>query len=374
MKFMNRKGVHGAAGSSVVAARAGRGALRVLGLMGVVAACAGVAQAWSFAPPAAEASQAAQAQATMRAVRQTGFGGPEVLKLETIDRPAPGAGEVLVKVAAAGVNPVDWKIRQGGLKGMTPATPFTPGYDIAGVIEAVGSGVKSVKAGDEVFAYLPLSKGGGYAEFALVAEAHVARKPASISMQQAAGVPLAGLTAWQALIDKARLQAGQTVLIHAGAGGVGHFAVQIAKAHGAKVIATASESNLAFLKELGADVVVDYRSQKFEDVAKDVDVVLDPIGGETQDRSIGTLKAGGVLVSIVQPPNPERLKARGVRGLVFLVQPDGSELGLIGKMIDEGRIKPHVSGVFPLAEVAKAHEASQGGRTRGKIVLDVTGR
>lgn len=319
----------------------------------------------------ATASLASTAAAeTMKAVRIHAYGGAQSLVLDTIDRPTPGKGEVLVKTHAAGINPVDWKIRDG-MMGPALKLPFTLGHDISGEVEAVGEGVTAFKPGDEVFAYLALQRGGGYAEFAAVPVKELAKKPGSIDHVQAAAVPLAGLTAWQALFDKAELKPGQTVLIHAGAGGVGHFAVQLAKWKGAKVIATASSRNHEFLRSIGADVCVDYTKERFEDVAKDVDVVLDPIGGETQDRSLAVLKKGGVLVSIVQPPNPAKLKELNVRGLVMLVQPNGAQLAELAGLIESGKVKPHVSDTFPLAEAGKAQELSAAGRTRGKIVLKV---
>lgn len=308
--------------------------------------------------------------ATMKAVRLHAYGGAENLKYEDAPAPVAGAGQLVVKVMAAGVNPVDWKIRSGAFAGgRAITTPLVLGYDVSGVVESVGEGVTKFKVGDEVFAYLSLQRGGGYSEQALVLETEAALRPKSVDHAHSAAVPLAALTAWQALVETAKLEKGQTVLVHAGAGGVGHFAVQIAKARGARVIATASESNLAFLKELGADVVIDYRAQKFEDVAKDVDVVLDPMGGDTQERSIGVVKPGGFLVSIVQPPSPEKLKARGINGRVILVRPDGQQLAELAKMIDAGQIKPHVSAELPLRDAAKAQEMSATGRTRGKIVL-----
>lgn len=308
---------------------------------------------------------------SMSAVRASAYGGPQVLKLETVAKPTPAANQVLIRVHAAAVNPVDWKIRAGQIKGMSPPPPMILGQDVSGVVDSVGPGVTAYKPGDEVFAYVSLRRGGGYAEYAIAEIGETALKPAKIDHVHAAAVPLAALTAWQALVDKAGLKEGQSVLIHAAAGGVGHFAVQIAKARGARVIATASERNHAFLKELGADVCVDYRQVRFEDVAKDVDVVLDSIGGETQTRSIAVLKEGGVLVSIVQSPDQAALQAKGARGLVFLVSPSGTQLASLAKMIDEGKLKPYVSDILPLAEAAKAHELSESGRTRGKIVLKV---
>lgn len=315
----------------------------------------------------------AQAQ-PMKAVRVSSYGGPEVLKFEEVERPKAGPGELLVRVRAAGVNPVDWKIRQGLLKGMTPQPPFILGYDIAGTVEALGDGVTDFKVGDEVYAYLSLTKGGGYAQFVAVPDKEAARKPKS-DFATAAAVPLAGLTAWQALFTQATLKDGQTVLIHGAAGGVGHFAVQFAKAKGAIVIATASSANHEFLKNLGADIVIDYTKEKFEDVLKaknlQPDLVLDTIGGDTHDRSYAVLKKGGTLVSIVQPPKSDKMKEFGVNAKVFLVMPNGPQLAEIARLIDAGKVTPHVSAKLPLEEAAKAHELSQTGKTRGKIVLEV---
>lgn len=310
---------------------------------------------------------AAQPAQKMKAVRYHQNGGPEVLKYEDAPRPVMHADEVLVRVHAAGVNPIDWKMRSARARSF----PLTPGYDISGVVEAAGEKVTGYKAGDEVYAMLPLSRGGGYAEFAVASAEELAPKPKSIDHVHAAGVPLAALTAWQALVDKADVQAGQTVLVHAGAGGVGHFAVQIAKAKGAKVIATASEKNRAFLKEIGADEVVDYTAVKFEEVVKDVDIVLDCVGGDTLARSYGVPKKGGTLVTIAGALDETKLSERGVKGIRMLVTPNGAQLREIGALIDAGKIKPHVSETFELAEAAKAQELSEKGRTRGKIVLKV---
>lgn len=308
---------------------------------------------------------------TMKAVRISRFGGPEVLAIEAVPRPSPAPGEVLVRVHAAGVNPVDWKIRSGMLEGFGPRPPLILGVDVSGVVEAVGEGVKERKVGDEVFAYLSIRRCGGYAEFVAVPEKDLATKPKAIAHVHAAAVPLAGLTAWQALVDAAELSAGQTVLIHGGAGGVGHMAVQIAKARGATVIATASVGNHDFLKEIGADRVIDYRAQKFEEQVKGVDVVLDTIGGETLARSYQVVRPGGIIVSVLDQPDPAVLKERGIRGRMVFTSPNGNQLTEIAALIDEGKVKPHVSETIPLSEVAKAHEKSESGRTRGKIVLIV---
>ncbi|HVS18674.1 MAG TPA: NADP-dependent oxidoreductase [Planctomycetota bacterium] len=307
----------------------------------------------------------------MRAVRMHAYGGPEVLQLEALPRPEPGPGEVLVAVHAAGVNPVDWKIREGAFGRQPGSLPRVLGFDVAGVVAAVGEGVERLAVGDEVYGYLSLQRGGGYAEYVVAPEAELAAKPATLDFVAAAAVPLAALTAWQALIETAGLEEGQTVLVHAGAGGVGHFAVQIAVARGAKVIATASERNHAFLRELGAEQVIDYRTQRFEELVRDVDVVLDPIGGETRTRSYGVLKPGGFLVSIVGAPPPAELEAHGVSGAGILVRPDAKGLAELAEMIDLGALRPEVSHMLPLAEAAAAHTQSETGHTRGKIVLVV---
>jgi NADPH:quinone reductase-like Zn-dependent oxidoreductase len=329
----------------------------------VSSALVALASLTAFAPAAAPAD-------TMKAVRIHEYGKADVLRYEDAPKPAPKAKQVLVKVRAAGVNPVDWKIR-GGMMGMPISEPITLGFDIAGVVESVGEGVEDWKVGDEVFAYLPLSRAGGYAEYAVAGTKELARKPAKLDFAHAGATPLASLTAWQALFDQGKLEAGQSVLIHGGSGGVGHFAVQLAHWKGAKVYATASAANLEFLRELGADVAIDYRAQKFEELAKDVDVVLDSIGGETQQRSFGVLKKGGVLVSIVGQPDAKKAQELGVRAKGMLVMPDGKQLAQVAELLESGKLKTFVSQVLPLAEARKAHELSETGHTKGKIVLEV---
>jgi len=309
--------------------------------------------------------------ATMKAVRMHDFGKADVLVYEDAPRPEPKSNEVLVKVHAAGVNPIDWKIRSGNFgKGMAPL-PMILGGEIAGVVASCGAEVKGFKPGDEVWAMCSATPTGGYAEYAVVAEADLAKKPKSIDFVHAGGVPLAALTAWQAIIDTAGLKEGQTVLIHAGAGGVGHFAIQIAKAKGAKVIATASANNQAFLKELGADVAIDYKAQKFEELAKDVDVVLDSIGKDTQERSLGCLKKGGFLVSIVQPPDKKKLDELGLKGSIMRVKGNPKQLDELAALIEAKKLKCVVSETVPLAEAKRAHELSETGHAKGKIVLQV---
>ena len=300
------------------------------------------------------------------------YGGPEVLKYEEIQRPEPKDDEILIRVIAAGVNGVDASIRAGKFaKVFGTKLPFTPGSDIAGVVEKSGSKITKFKNGDSVFAYTDLKAGGGYAEYIVATEREASPKPQSLTFLEAAAVPIVALVAWQALIDTAKLSAGQTVLIHGGSGGVGTFAIQIAKVRGAKVIATASTQNQELLKELGADVTIDYTKQKFEDIVKDVDVVLDPLGEDTLKRSYGVVKKGGFIVSIVPRPDPAELERRGIRGTFISVEPNADELAEIGKLIDQKKIKVIVSHTFPLSEASKAQEQIATGHTRGKIVLKV---
>lgn len=308
----------------------------------------------------------------MHAVRINEFGPPEVLRIESIQRPTPGPGELLVRVHAAAVNPIDTIVRTDGARGVSDAQlPYTPGFDLSGEVVKLGDAGADFAIGDEVFAMLDLQRGGAYAEYAIVRISEAARKPANISHEEAASLPLVALAAWQALFETADLQPGQTVLIHAGAGGVGSIAIQLAKWKGAMVIATASERNHEFLRELGADVVIDYRTQRFEDFAKDVDVVLDPIGAETQRRSLTVLREGGILVSLVGLSQAAREPVRNVRTKSILVEPNAEQLRQIAKLAQEGKLKPIVSYRFQLRDAAEAHKQSETQRTRGKIVLRI---
>lgn len=308
----------------------------------------------------------------MKAVVVHEYGGPEVLKYEDTPKPEPKDNEILIRVIAAGVNPVDGLIRSGKYaKFFNTTLPLIPGYDVAGVVEKTGVKIDKFKTGDAVYAYIDLKKGGGYAEHALVTEKQAAPKPKSASFAEAAAAPVVALTAWQALVDTAKLSAGQSVLIHGGSGGVGSFAIQFAKLRGAKVFATASTRNQDFLKQLGADVAIDYTKQKFEEVAKDIDVVLETVGKDTLARSYGVVKKGGILVSLLGPPDQAELDRYGIRGSALGVEPNSAELAEIGKLIDEKKIKVIVSETFPLAEAAKAQQQSDTGHTRGKIVLKV---
>ncbi len=309
---------------------------------------------------------------TMKAIVIHEYGGPEVLKYEDVPRPEPKEDQILVRVIAAGVNPVDEAPRsERSAKFFGITLPFTPGYDIAGIVEKTGRKITKFKTGDSVYAYLSLTDGGGYAEYAVATEVEAAPKPKSISFVEAAGVPVVALTAWQALIDTAKLSAGQTVLIHGGSGGVGTFAIQIAKARGAKVIATASTANQDLLKQLGADVAIDYTKAKFEDVAKNVDVVLDSVGKDTLARSYGVVKKGGFIVTLVARIDQPELDNHGIRGASLGVEPDSNELTEIGKLIAEKKIKVIISQTLPLADAVKAQKQIATGHTRGKIVLKV---
>jgi len=309
---------------------------------------------------------------TMKAIVLHAYGGPEVLKYEDVPRPEPKADQMVVKVIAAAANPVDELIRSGKFASyFHTALPLVPGYDIAGIVEKTGAKITKFKPGDAVYAYIGLGDGGGYAEFALATEAEASPKPKALTFEQAAAVPLVAMTAWQALIDTAKLSAGQTVLIHGGSGGVGSMAIQIAKARGAKVLATASTANQDLLKQLGADVAIDYKKTKFEDVAKDVDVVLDSVGDDTLMRSYGVVKKGGFIVSLVARPDQAQLDAHGIRGAGLDAKPDAMELAEVTKLIEEKKIVPVVSTILPLFEAAKAHNQGATGHARGKIVLKV---
>jgi NADPH:quinone reductase-like Zn-dependent oxidoreductase len=310
--------------------------------------------------------------ATMKAIVAQEYGGPEVLKLEDVPVPTPKEDEMLIKVFAAGVNSFDGVLRSGKYaKANGTQLPWHPGYDIAGIVEKVGSKVTKFKVGAAIYAFIPILRGGGYAEYALAKQEHAALKPATISFVEAAGAPSVALTAWQAIVDKANVQSGQTVLIHGASGGVGLFAIPIAKILGATVLATASTANQDFLKQLGADVAIDYKTQKFEDIAKDVDVVIDGVGGETLARSYPIVKKGGIVVTLTGDINQAHLDKYGIRGTSLVVENNGYELAQIGKLIDEKKVKVIVSETFPLADASKAEAKADMGHARGKIVLKV---
>lgn len=304
----------------------------------------------------------------MKAIRIHEFGGPDVLKYEDIPEPQPGPGEIRIRIIAAGVNPMDWKIRSGYIRELP--LPIIMGLDVAGIVETVGQGETSFQPGDEVFAKVSIGQ-GGYAEYTVVSSTQVAQKPRSIGFIESAAIPTAGLAAWQSLFDIAGLESGQSVLIHGAAGGVGTFAVQFARWKGAYVIGTASSKNAEFLKSIGSDEVIDYRNQRFEEIVNNLDVVLDTIGGDTFERSWGVLKPGGFLVSTVASIPEGAPQRYGVRAKTLMTQADGRELAQIAAIIDEQKIKPIVTTVLPLTEARKAHEMSESRHARGKIVLRV---
>ena len=332
----------------------------------------------------------------MKAVFIERFGGNEVVRVDDQPTPEPGPTELLVQVHAAGVNPVDYKLRDGKMKVIVkPRFPLVLGSELSGVVVGVGAQVTRFRVGDEVFARLDKERIGAYAELAAVDESLAAPKPANLTHEEAASLPLVGLTSWQALVDVGRLQRGQKVLIHAGSGGIGTFAIQLAKHLGAHVATTASARNAGLVRSLGADEVIDYRSQAFEEVLSDYDLVYDTLAGETQHRSFAVLNRGGTLVSIAGNPdaafarehglNPllrlalaalswksTRLARRhGVRFAYHFMHPDGAQLAEIGRLVEAGAIRPVIDRTFPLERVAEAFDYSAAGRTVGKVVVQV---
>ncbi|HTB49633.1 MAG TPA: NADP-dependent oxidoreductase [Solirubrobacteraceae bacterium] len=300
----------------------------------------------------------------MHAVLIHETGGPDVLRFEQTERPEPAAEEVLIEVRAASVNPIDWKIRRGLRETQLPAVL---GNDVSGVVER--SRMDGLAAGDEV---LGVASSGGYAEFATVPATLIAKKPAGLSHEQAAALPVSGLTAWQALFDSGGLQAGQTALVAGGAGGVGHLAVQFAKHAGARVIATGSARNRDFVLGLGADEYIDYSSQDVGEAASDVDVAFDTVGGETTESLVPTLREGGVLVTIANAPPEQAAAARGARAELLVMSSSSEQLEKIAGLVAAGAVRVEIARTFPLSEVSQAHALSEAGHTRGKIVLTVS--
>jgi NADPH:quinone reductase-like Zn-dependent oxidoreductase len=308
----------------------------------------------------------------MKAVIINKYGNEDILEYTDVERPEPKADEVLVKVHAAAVNPVDWKIRESGGERFGLELPIVLGGDIAGTIEQVGVDVKNFNQGDAVYG-MTVSGGfsGGYAEYALAKADGIALKPNSISFEEAAAIPIGALTAWQSIFNLANLSSGQRILITGASGGVGSFAVQFAKAKGAYVIGTASGRNEEFVRSLGADEFVDYTAQPFEEVVKNVDVVFDTVGGDTQERAFQTLKKGGFLATSAGMPSAEKAKQFSVEAEFVFCKPNAGQLAEINNLIEDGKVKIHIETILPLTEVKKAHQLSQSGRTRGKIVLQV---
>src|SRR5438874_1708732 len=328
---------------------------------------------WSLTVFAIGCSRAAFAtgeKPLMKAVVAHEYGAPEVLKFEEVPPPKPQDDEALVRVIASGVNPADPLTLSGKYaREWETKLPLIPGYEIAGIIEKTGVKFTSLKPGDAVYGYPTF--GGGWAEYVVVKEREVAPKPKSLSFVEAAAVPMGALTAWQALVDVAQLHAGQTILIHGGSGGVGSFAIQIAKVRGARVIATASTANQDLLRQLGADVAIDYTKQKFEEIAKDVDCVLDPVGKDTLARSYAVLKKGGIILALVGQPDPEELKKHEIRAAGIWVKPNPKDLSEIAQLIDAGKIKPIVSQIRPLSEAIAAEQQAETHHTRGKVELRI---
>jgi alcohol dehydrogenase len=324
------------------------------------------------------------------------YGDSEGTRFADLPEPVPGEGEVLVRIHAASLNPIDFKTREGKVKAILPyKLPFILGSDLAGVVEKLGPGANTFKVGDEVYGRASKMRIGSFAEAIAISEADLAPKPTSIDMCQAASVPLVGLTAWQAFVDRAKLRPGQKVLIHAGSGGVGTLAIQIASHLGALVATTTSTANVDWVRALGADSVIDYRKQDFSKLVRDYDVVLDTLGGATLAKSVGVLRAGGKIVSISGPPDPAfakeiganplltfamflmslgirlRAGARGVHYEFFFMRPSGAQLRELGKLIDAGKIKPVVDRVFPFSQAKAAFDYLEKGHAKGKIVLTI---
>ena len=310
----------------------------------------------------------------MKAIVINAYGDRHQLKEIEFPKPMPKEHEVQIEMYATSINPIDWKLREGYLKERLPFHfPIILGWDAAGVVTKVGSEVVDFEEGDRVFTRPATTERGTYAEYITADASLVAHMPKNASFLEAAAVPLAGLTAWQCLVDFADIKKGDRVLIHAGAGGVGSMAIQIAKAKGAEVFATGSSESEELIKKLGADHMINYRTTSLIEAVSDVDIVLDTIGGEVQEKSFAVLKPGGVLVSIVQPPDQEKAKEKDIKaGLVWL-EPNGEQLAVLAKMIEEEELKPIVGHVLPFSEegLQKAHEISETHHAKGKIVIEI---
>ena len=308
----------------------------------------------------------------MKAIRIHEFGGPDVLRTDNIAVPAPADDEVLVKVYATSINPIDWKIRKGASQAKFPVTlPFTLGWDVSGVVEQKGDNVTGFEVGAEVYSRPSPARNGAYAEYIVIKASEVARKPNTIDHVHAASVPLAGLTAWQGLFEHGKLQKGERVLIHAASGGVGTFAVQFAKWKGAYVIGTTSEKNIDLVKQLGADEVIDYKNEQFDEKLKDVDLVFDMVGSDTQKRSIKVLKNGGRLVTTVKPEDSQEAKDKNIHVQGYMALSKPADLAQIADLIDNGKIKPVIAKILTLDDAKEAQELSEKGHVAGKIVLKV---
>ena len=310
---------------------------------------------------------------TMRAVRAHARGGADQLRLDTIPKPEPRPGEALIRVHAAGITPTElgwpetWVDREGHDR-----TPMIPSHEVSGVVEALGHGVTHVVVGEEVYGLVPFDHDGAAADYVAVRARDLAPKPVTLDHTRTAALPLSALTAWQAFTEQARVRPGQHVLVHGGAGGVGAFAVQIAKVLGARVSATASGGDIEYVRSLGADAVIDYKATRFEDSVSDVDVVLDPIGGKTAEASLGVLRDGGSLISLAGPPEVTLPEGRNLRARFFIVEPERAQLIELGRLVDDGKLRVEVADAFPLEDFAAAYESARTSRRRGKVVVQVT--
>ncbi len=308
----------------------------------------------------------------MKAIRIHKYGGPEELKYEDAPTPMPAKDEVLIKVHASGVNPIDWKIRAGMAKEMYPVSfPLIPGWDVSGEVAEVGSDILNFKKGDEVYGRPSLSGNGSYAEYVVMKADELNAKPKSIDHDKSAGVPLAGQTAWQALFTHGNLKRGQRILIHGGSGGVGTYAVQFAKWKGAYVIATSSRDGIDLIYDLGADEVLDYHQEDFEKELDKVDFVLDLVGGETQKKSLEVIKDGGTLVTTVAPKYQKEAEEKNIEMKAFMAESIPADLQQIAELIDSGKVRPVIAKVFALEDAEKAQIYSEDGHPRGKVVLKV---
>ncbi|HEY8969901.1 MAG TPA: NADP-dependent oxidoreductase [Puia sp.] len=304
----------------------------------------------------------------MKAIQIHSYGGPEVLKVEEVARPQVSSHDVLIKVYASGVNPVDWKAREGYMK---HSLPFIPGWDVSGVVEETGPAVKNFKKGDAVYSRPDMKGNGSYAEYVVAKDTEMGHKPATVDHITAAAIPLAGLTAWQGLFTHGKLQPGQRLLILGASGGVGSLAVQFAKWKGAYVIGTTSEPNLSFVRELGADEAIDYHKRGYENLITHVDMVFDTIGGEAQKNTLRLLRPGGILVTTLKIEDAAAFEKKGVRITGMMAQANQDDLESIARLVDEGKVRPAIQKVFPLEKAADASRLSQEGHVRGKIVLRV---
>lgn len=304
----------------------------------------------------------------MQAILINEYGNSDVMKFGEVERPLPLAGQVLVRIIYAAAIPLDWKIRNGWLQDVFQTTfPYTPGFSVSGIVESVGAGVTEFQAGDHVFGNVM----GAYAEYGIAVVNELVLMPENLTFEDAASFRGGADAAWKALFTEGNLEAGQTVLIHAAAGGVGQYAVQLAKWKGAKVIATASTANLDFVKSLGADLVIDYTTTLFEEFAKDVDLVVDLIGGDTENRSWPVVKKGGILVSLTQPPSAEKAKEYGITAKFNSKFPTYANLQTIAELIAQGTIKAKIDTIYPLSEAKKALEKSEARHGQGRILLSV---